>query len=244
MIERYLRRDWSPEQIYGVCVLSGTACVSIERIYQHVWNDKRNQGRLYTHLRSGHRKRRKRYGIRNTRGIIPHRRPISLRPEVVECRKQFGHWEADTMIGKNHQQALVTIVERKSRFTRIQHVRRKTSRLVANACINLLCADKDCVRTITTDNGKEFAEHQRLETDLNTTVYFADPYSAWQRGTNENTNGLIRQYIPKSRPLHTLTTQEIRRIEHKLNNRPRKVLGYKTPNEVFSQQKKLVALRS
>lgn len=244
MIERKLRSQWSPEQIHGECVLTGIDCVSTERIYQHIWEDKRKGGTLHTHLRSGHRLRRKRYGSKNTRGIIPHRRPISSRPRVVDRRQQFGHWEADTMIGKQHKQALVTIVERTTLMTRIKHVPRKTAALVAHACITLLAADKDCVRTITTDNGKEFAEHQHIEHSLQAKVYFADPYSAWQRGTNENINGLIRQFIPKSRSLHTLTPQEVRRIENKLNNRPRKKLGYRTPNQLYSLHKNLVALRS
>lgn len=244
MIEESLRIDQSPEQIVGACRDAGIECVSAERIYQHVWEDKANGGTLYTHLRSGRRKRRKRYASKSSRGIIPHRRPISSRPKAVEGRKQFGHWEGDTMIGKNHKQALVTIVERTTGLVRIQRVTRKTSEAVTQACISLLRDDRQCVRTITTDNGKEFAGHQDIEQGLNARVYFADPYSSWQRGTNENTNGLIRQYIPKSRPLESVTDEEIRWIEDRLNNRPRKRLGFKTPHQVYYQLKRRVALRS
>jgi len=243
-IEEKLKLQWSPEQIVGDCTVHAIACVSIQRIYQHVWNNKRDGGLLHAHLRCGHRKRRKRYGVKNTRGLIPDRRPISTRPAIVDSRKRFGDWEADTMIGKQHKQALVTIVERKSRLTRIGHVARKTAAQVSKACIDLLRPDRQHVRTITTDNGKEFASHQTIEKRLAAKVYFADPYASWQRGTNENTNGLIRQYVPKSRPLNTLTNHEIQFIEDRLNNRPRKCLGFKTPNQVFSNHKRRVALRS
>ncbi len=244
IVEDGLREDRSPEQIVGDCRNATIACVSIERIYQHVWQDKANGGTLYKHLRSGRRQRRKRYGSKSSRGIIPNRKPISSRPKAVEDRKQFGHWESDTMIGKNHKQALVTIVERKTGYVRIQRVTRKTSEAVTQACVELLRKDLACVRTITTDNGKEFAGHLEIEKELQTKVYFADPYSAWQRGTNENTNGLIRQYIPKSRPLESVTDHEIKWIEDRLNNRPRKRLGFKTPNHVYFQNKRRVALRT
>ncbi len=201
-------------------------------------------GTPYKHLRSGRRQRRKRYGRKSSRGLIPNRRPISSRPKAIEQRREFGHWEADTMIGKNHKQALVTIVERKTGYVRIQRVKKKTAQAVTRAFVTLLKKDSACVRTITTDNGKEFAGHLEIGNKLHAKVYFAEPYSAWQRGTNENTNGLIRQYIPKSRPLESVTDQEIRWIEDRLNNRPRKRLGFKTPNEVSSHNKRLVALRT
>lgn len=243
-VTRKLKLQWSPAQIVGHCTVHAIACVSIERIYQYVWEDKRNGGVLYKQLRCGRRIRRKRYGVKSSRGLIPHRRPISTRPAIVDSRKRFGDWEADTMIGKQHKQALVTIVERKSRLTRIAHVEQKTAAHVSKACIDLLRPDSRHVRTITTDNGKEFASHKAIEKGLTAKVYFADPYASWQRGTNENTNGLIRQYVPKSRPLNTLTKDEIRFIEDRLNNRPRKCLGFKTPNQVFSNHKRRVALRS
>jgi IS30 family transposase len=244
IVEEGLRKDRSPEQIVGERRRNKIACVSIERIYQHVWQDKATGGVLYKHLRSGRRQRRKRYGSKSSRGIIPNRKPISSRPKAVEKRRQFGHWEADTMIGKNHKQALVTIVERKTGYLRIRRVERKTAQAVARACVKLLKQDSACVRTITTDNGKEFAGYLEIESELHTKVYFADPYSAWQRGTNENTNGLIRQYIPKSRPLESVTDQEIRWIEDRLNNRPRKRLGFKSPNQVYFHNKRRVALRT
>lgn len=244
IVDAGLKKEHSPEQIVGNCQKAGTRCVSIERIYQYVWTDKANGGELYRYLRSGRRQRRKRYGSKSSRGIIPHRRAISSRPKAVEDRKQFGHWEADTMIGKNHRQAIVTIVERKTGYVRMMRVERKTAQAVTAACVKLLQRDKVCVRTITTDNGKEFAGHQEIEARLKANVYFADPYAAWQRGTNENTNGLIRQYIPKSRPLEYVTDQEIEWIESRLNNRPRKRLGFNTPNQLYSQLKRRVALRT
>ena len=244
MVEAQIRQNRSPEQIAGRCRHERIACVSPERIYQYIWQDKRDGGDLYKHLRSGRRLRRKRYGHTNSRGLIPNRRPISKRPKVVDARTRIGDWEADTMIGKQHQGALVTIVERKSKLTRIGRVVKKTAANVTQMCIQLLKPDRDQVLTITTDNGKEFADHRQLEHRLKARVYFADPYASWQRGTNENTNGLIRQYVPKSRPLYTISDKELEWIEDQLNNRPRKSLGFKTPNEVFYNHKRRVALRS
>lgn len=221
-----LREDWSPEQI------SSHAAISIETVYQRVYADKRAGGLLWQHLRC-QKQRRKRYGKRDRRGIIPNRKSIDERPPIVEDRSRIGDWEADTIIGKNHKQAIVSLVERKSGYTLIRKVKRKTARAVKKATVSLLKPHRDKVKTLTSDNGKEFSEHEQIAKDLDAVFYFAHPYASWERGTNENTNGLIRQYFPKSRDFTTITQQEINHAMKRLNNRPRKRLGFLTPAQVF-----------
>ena len=233
----YLNQKWSPEQI------AQKVGISHETIYRHIYVDKAAGGQLYQQLRC-QKKRRKRYaGGRDRRGQIIGRRPICERPKHIESRIQIGHWEGDTVIGVGHQQAIVTLVERKSGYAILAKVRNKTADLVGRAMIDHLQPVAPLVKTMTFDNGKEFADHQRIDAALNSTVYFADPFASWQRGSNENFNGLLRQYIPKKRPLSTVTDNELKMIEKQLNHRPRKRLGFKTPNEVFMQALKRVALR-
>lgn len=233
----YLQDQWSPEQI------ADEIGISHETIYRHVYADKATGGSLYQQLRC-QKKRKKRYASgRQRRGQIVGRRSISERPQHIEARSQIGHWEGDTVIGAAHKQAIVTLVERKSGYALITKVSNKTSELVSNAIITKMNPLSPLVKTLTFDNGKEFAEHARIDAALQSTTYFADPFASWQRGSNENFNGLLRQYIPKKRPLSTVTEGELRIIESKLNNRPRKRLGFKTPNEVFMQSLNRVALR-
>ena len=237
-VEIYLKSQWSPEQI------ATEVPMSHETIYRHIYADKAFGGTLYRNLRC-QRKRRKRYASgRNRRGQIIGRRPISERPVHIEERRQIGHWEGDTLIGKSHKQAIISLVERKSGYAVLAKVRNKTADLVSNAIIGRLKPIQNAVRTLTYDNGKEFADHATIDKALGSASYFADPYSSWQRGSNENLNGLIRQYIPKSRPLSTVSDAELAKIESLLNNRPRKRLGYKTPQEVFTQSINRVALRA
>ena len=236
--ETYLKSQWSPEQI------AAEVPISHETIYRHVYADKAQGGVLYKHLRC-QKKRRKRYaGGRDRRGQIIGRRPISERPNHVEKRRKIGHWEGDTLIGKGHKQAIVSLVERKSGYAVLAKVKNKTADLVSNAIINRLKPLMRKVSTLTYDNGKEFVDHASIDHALGSISYFADPYSSWQRGSNENLNGLIRQYIPKSRPLSTVSDAELAKIEGLLNNRPRKRLGYKTPHEVFTKSFNPVALRA
>jgi IS30 family transposase len=221
-----LEEDWSPEQI------SNHAAISTETVYQRVYADKRAGGSLWQHLRC-QKQRRKRYGKHDRRGIIANRRTIEDRPPIVEARSRIGDWEADTIIGKNHRQAIVSLVERKSGYTLLRKVKRKTARAVRKAAVSLLKPHRDKVLTLTSDNGKEFSEHEQIATELQTDFYFAHPYASWERGTNENTNGLIRQYFPKSRDFTTITQQEINHAMKRLNSRPRKRLGFLTPAQVF-----------
>lgn len=218
--------QWSPEQI------SGHADISPETVYQRIYADKRAGGLLWKQLRC-QKLRKKRYGKMDRRGMIPNRLSIEDRPSIVETRSRIGDWEADTIIGRQHRQAIVSIVDRKSGYTLIRKVERKTSEAVSQAMVGLLAPHRKQVHTITSDNGREFAGHEEIAKKLDADFYFAHPYSSWERGTNENTNGLIRQYFPKNRDFTTITQQEIDTAMERLNNRPRKRLGYLTPNQVF-----------
>ena len=235
MIEELIRKDFSPEQVSGFLSRTHHPRVSHETIYQHILNDKAKGGTLYRHLRLSHKKRRKRYGSYDHRGQIKGRVSIDERPTIVDARERIGDWEIDTISGKRHKGALLTLVERKTKFTLIRKLEKKQADLVAEAAIDLLNPYKKKVCTITSDNGQEFAHHEYIKEHLKTTVYFAHPYHAWERGLCENTNGLIRQYFPKGMSFETITDEHVHVAMNRLNNRPRKTFGYKTPNEVFFQ---------
>lgn len=230
VVEEQLREDWSPEQISGR-LKKDEIFVSHERIYQYIYADKRSGGSLWKHLRCP-KKYRKRAGGRDRRGKIPNRRSIEERPAIVEERTQLGDWEADLILGKNQQGVVLTLTERKSRFTLLRSLPSKHADPVTQAIIELLQWVAH-LKSITFDNGKEFAGHQEVSLSLNTACYFAHPYASWERGTNENTNGLIRQYLPKSRSLEKVSLEEETRIMDRLNLRPRKCLDFMTPFEVF-----------
>ena len=233
-----LRLQWSPEQV------ASRLPVSHETLYQHVYADKTQGGTLWKNLRCQKQKRKRYASGRDRRGQIPNRRPLSERPAHVEGRKQVGHWECDTVIGANHKQAIVTVVERKSGYAVMTKVSNKTADLVGQAIIKALTPFEARVKTLTYDNGKEFCGHALIDEALNSTGYFARPFASWERGTNENFNGLLRQYVPKKRPMKDINDEEIKMIENRLNNRPRKRLGFRTPAEVFHQSLSRVALRA
>lgn len=238
LAKKLLMDKWSPEQI------ASQVSMSHETIYLKIYADKHSGGSLWQHLRC-QKKRRKRYGSgRERRGQIIDRRPISDRPRRVEFRREIGHWELDTIIGKGQKQAIVSMVERKSGYAVLAKVPRKTADRVSTAIITSLKPIAAIVKTLTYDNGKEFADHSATDKALASVAYFADPYSSWQRGSNENLNGLVRQFIPKSRPLSTVSDEELAMIQDRLNNRPRKRLGYKTPFEVLTNEFHRVALRA
>ncbi|WOE69336.1 IS30 family transposase [Hydrogenimonas thermophila] len=232
-IRKHLQEEWSPEQISGRMKLDGLKPISHETIYRYIYQDKQQGGKLYTFLQHKNRKYHKRSCEYRSRGQIIDRTPIDKRPEIANEKQRVGDWEVDTIIGKNHQQGIVTIVDRKSKFTLMKKVKSKQAVTVTRAMIQLLEPIKDHVHTITSDNGKEFAYHKEVSNRLNAGFYFAKPYQSWQRGLNEHTNGLIRQYFPKKRAFDTISDRQIVEVQNKLNNRPRKVLGYKTPTEVF-----------
>lgn len=229
---RRLAIDHTPEIIAGCCACEGMAMVSTEWIYQLIYRDKKRGGTLWKHLPRRHKQRRKRLNGRSRRGVIPNRVSIHDRPAIVEERSRIGDFEADTIIGKRRTNGVVTLVDRTSRYVRLRRIDRVAAEETAEAMIALLQGHP--VETITADNGKEFALHQRVAHQLKATFYFADPYRASQRGTNEQTNGLVRRYFPKGTDFSILSDAEIERVENKLNNRPRKVLGWKTPWQVYS----------
>lgn len=232
LIDSKIIIDWSPEQISGWLKGEPGILISHERIYQHIWTDKLAGGALYKHLRhSG--KKRKQYGSKDKRGQIRNRISIDDRPIIVSEKTRLGDWEIDTVIGKNHQGALVTIVDRVSKLTLIKKVASKHADVVAEATITLLKPYLDKTLTITADNGKEFAGHEKIKAALDADVYFAHPYSSWERGLNENTNGLIRQYFTKGSSFENITDKDVDEVMKKLNHRPRKTLNYKTPHSVF-----------
>ena len=205
-VEKLIRQEWSPEQVAGRIDMERGVSISHEWIYQYIYADKRSGGDLYRSLRC-QKKRRKRYGTRSRRGIIPNQVSIDERPAIVDAKRRFGDWEGDTVIGKGHRGALVTLVERKAQYTVIRAVRHKTAKIVRKAVKQGLMPHKDRVHTITYDNGREFTDHAGIASDLDTRIYFAHPYASWERGLNENTNGLIRQYFPKHRDLTTVTKE-------------------------------------
>jgi len=233
-----LQLQWSPEQI------ASKLPISHETVYLRVYADKAQGGTLWKNLRCQKQKRKRYAGGRDRRGQIPNRRPLSERPLHIEARRQVGHWECDTVMGANHKGAVVTMVERKSGYAVMAKVSNKTSELVSSAIVDKLQPLAARVKTLTFDNGKEFARHAYIDEKLQSTAYFARPFASWERGSNENLNGLLRQYVPKKRAMSTVTDEEIRMIQNRLNNRPRKRLGFKTPAEVFHQSLKRVALRA
>ena len=233
LIEARIIMDWSPEQISGSLKDKLGILISHERIYQHIWADKRHGGTLYTHLRQSNKKRKKQYGSKDKRGQIRNRVSIDERPAIVAEKTRIGDWEIDTVIGQNHQGALVRIVDRVSKFTLIKRVDSKHAEVVTVATIILLKPYLDKTLTITADNGKEFAGHETIKEQLNADVYFAHPYHSWERGLNENTNGLIRQYFTKGSSFENITDDEVEEVMNKLNHRPRKTLNFKTPHKVF-----------
>jgi IS30 family transposase len=233
LIAEKVSLDFSPEQVSGWLLTEQDIKISHERIYQQVWADKRQGGELYKHLRHSNKKRKKQYGSKDKRGQIRNRVCIEERPEIVGQKTRIGDWEIDTVIGKNHQGALVTIVDRVSKFTLIKKVDSKHAEVVTQATVTLLKPYLDKVLTITADNGKEFAGHESIAEQLNAAVYFAHPYSSWERGLNENTNGLIRQYFTKGSSFENITESQVEDVMQKLNHRPRKTLNYKTPHAAF-----------
>jgi IS30 family transposase len=232
-VERLIREDLSPEQIANRLKLEGGFQISHESIYQHIYAGKREGSDLWRHLRC-QKPRRKRYASgQERRGMIKNRVSIDKRPEIVEQKTRIGDWEGDTVIGKKQQGLLVTLAERKSRYTLVGKLPSKHSEGVKSKVNSLLEPHKHKCHTVTFDNGKEFAEHEAMALELSADIYFAHPYHSWERGLNENSNGLLRQYFPKEMILTDVTDEQVQWAEDRLNHRPRKVLGFRSPYEVF-----------
>lgn len=235
VVERYLRLDWSPEQVAGFLRVEGILSISHESIYVHVWRDKTRGGDLWRHLRQATKKRRKRYGAYDSRGRVAGKRHISERPPEVETRAEVGHWEIDTVMGNEHgRNSVLTIVERATGYTVMGKLARHCAADAVARCIELIARHSGRMRTITADNGTEFHSYAQIEAATDVEFYFATPHHSWERGTNENTNGLIRQYLPKRTSQAHVTQDDCDAIAAKLNSRPRKRLGYKTPEECYA----------
>jgi transposase, IS30 family len=230
-----LRRRWSPEQIAGRLDLEPGLSISHETIYRHVWRDKRAGGSLYTHLRCAQKRRRKGYGHYYSRGRLAGKRHISERPAEVESRHQLGHWEIDTVMGADSKDCILSLVERKTGMLLIGKLANRTAEALNARAIRIISSYRDTFKTITADNGTEFHNYAAIEKRTPAIFYFATPYHSWERGINENTNGLIRQYLPKGRSMAGLTQRQCSEIAHQINTRPRKRLAYKTPLECFNE---------
>jgi transposase, IS30 family len=234
-VQELLREDWSPDQVAGWLGRFHVLEISHETIYRHIWADKATGGTLHQHLRGARKQRRKRYGRYDSRGRLAGKRMITERPPIVETRQELGHWEADTMLGASQAgPCVLSLVERKTGYLLLGQLRQRLSAAVNHRAQQLIAAQPHRVRTITVDNGTEFHEYAQLERATGTRFYFATPHHAWERGTNENTNGLIRQYLPKRQSMAYLTQHECNRIATKLNRRPRKRLNYRTPEECYA----------
>ena len=237
-VETLLRRQWSPEQVAGYLRREGELSISHETIYRHVWGDLRRGGSLHAQMRGARKQRRKRYGRNGSRGRLAGKRHLSERPAAVETRRQAGHWEIDTVMGTTSD-CVVTLVERQSGYLLVGKMRARTTAELNRATFALMCRHPGQFRTITADNGTEFHDYAALEEVTGVPFYFATPHHSWERGTNENTNGLLRQYLPKGTSLASLTQGRCDAIAEILNDRPRKRHAYKTPKTCFS-----VALQS
>jgi transposase, IS30 family len=235
-VDTWIKEDYSPEQVVGVAKKEGINCVSHERIYQYLWKDKKQGGQLFKHLRTQGKTYRKRGAAKDKRGQIIGRIDIDQRPAIVDKKERLGDLEIDLITSSNGN--LLTINDRCTNVCKIVKVNTKEALEVQMAINETLKSWKPFIKTITSDNGKEFANHQQVSDELEIDYYFAKPYHSWERGANENMNGLIRQYLPKKMSFENITAEEIQYVEDKLNNRPRKKFGYQTPNEVFLQKLK------
>ena len=234
-VSALLRRDWSPEQVAGRLRRRRRLKISHETIYRFVRRDRVEGGTLHTHLRHFAKRCRKRYRGADSRGVLPGTRHISERPKGAENRTRFGHWEIDTVIGAGDRHCIVTMVERKSGYALIGKLKARTTAELNRRVIKMIKREASRVRTITADNGTEFHAYVSIEKVTDAMFYFANPYHSWERGTNENTNGLIRQYLPKRTSMASVTQRDCDAIARKINTRPRKRLGYQTPEECYVQ---------
>lgn len=236
-VREKIQLNWSPEQISGRLKLEGLPTVSHETIYAYLAKDKGQGGRLYLHLRWSRRKRRKRFGVPRVRADLVNRKSIEERPAKINDRLRVGDWERDLVFGSSRSTALLTAVDRVSLFTLIRKVSSKSPREIAEVTFSLFGPGKMKCHSLTNDNGFEFRNHESESERLQVPIYFTHPYSSWEKGTNENTNGLIRQYFSPQTNMEKFTDEHAKKIEEALNTRPRKKLGYRTPEESFFERK-------
>jgi IS30 family transposase len=240
--EKLTKEQWSPEQIVGYCNNHKISMVSIERIYQYIRQDKKDSGKLYLQLR--HQLKHRKRPVSGKHEVIKNKKSIDIRPDIVLTNEEFGHYEIDLIIGAEGKGAILTIVERKTKFLLMEKLKGKNAKELAKTMINVMLPYKNCIKTITSDNGTEFAEHQYISQKLNCDFYFAHPYSSWERGLNENTNGLIRQYIPKGTYFEKVSKESIKQYQHKINRRPRLTLDFEEPKNLFFKFVNQIALAS
>lgn len=233
LIFSYLKEKWSPEQIADKLSSQGLYSISFQSIYRVIRLDRKRGGYLFKDLRVIPKRRRKKYRSLDSRGVLPGKRPISERPSYINERKEFGHWEADTVMGKNRHECFFTLVERKSGYNRTVKLKNRTAKNVTRALIEIISAEPELFKTITFDNGTEFHSYKVIEDMFGVLCYFANPHAPWERGCNENFNGLLRQYFPKGTSLHYIGNKRTQFVSEQLNNRPRKRLAFKTPKEVL-----------
>jgi IS30 family transposase len=234
VVRRLIRRDWSPDQISRVLAQRGELSISIETIYKHLRRDKADGGTLYRHLRIVPKYGRKRYGRQDSRGVLPGKRHISERPEEVERRKVVGHWEGDTVMGSDMRHCVLTLVERATGYGVIRKLRARNMAEATKAIKHFMARNWRWIKTITFDNGTEFHNYKALEAYLPIKCYFATPYHSWERGSNENFNGLVRQYLPKGMCMRGVTQEQCNYIANRINTRPRKRYDYKAPKELYA----------
>jgi len=242
VLDQLTRLQSSPRQISGVLKLKHDLLISHETIYKYIWKDKKTEGELYLNLRHRGKKYNKRGLKLAGRGLIPGRVDIEQRPKIVELKLRIGDIEADLIVGAEHKGAILSLVDRHSKYTMLFLLKGKTKEEVTAAIVQTLKKAKRHLHTITYDNGKEFAGHAVIAKKLGVKCYFAKPYHSWERGLNEHTNGLVRQYFPKKTFFDTITAEDVQCVEDILNNRPRKILNFKTPYEVFTDATQKVAL--
>jgi len=235
LVDKLLGRQWSPDQISGHLCDEGILSISHETIYRHVWRDRHNGGQLHRHLRCAVKQRRKRHNSQDSRGRLPGKRHISERPASAETRRRSGHWEIDTVVGANTKDCVVTLVERKTGYAFIGKLADRSMHGMSRRIRMLMRRASTRFRTITADNGTEFHDYASVEAATDVRFYFATPYHSWERGTNENFNGLLRQYLPKRTSMAHVTQERCDAIAKQLNSRPRKRLGYRTPQECFNE---------
>lgn len=232
-IDKWIKEEqWSPEQIKGYCKCNEVDMVSIERIYQYIRQDRAKGGNLYKHLR--HQLKHRKRPVSGKHEIIKNKVSIDQRPDLINNKERFGDWEIDLIVGKNNKGAMVTIVERTTAMIMIKKLEKgKNAEALANTVIDMLLPYKNAVKSITSDNGSEFSQHQKIAKKLQTEFYFAHPYASWERGLSEYSNKLIRQYIPKQSEFNNFDEEFIKQVQHKINRRPRKNLKFKSPKELF-----------
>ncbi len=233
LITQLLHQYLSPEQVSGYLDKHHDIRLSHETIYRFIYRDPTRKAKLKPFLRQGGKHRRRRYGSGARASSIPNRVSITERPKEVEQKSRLGDWECDTVIGQDRKSVLVTVVDRASLYTVCSRVLSRSATVVCAAIIRLLRPFKDRVKTLTFDNGTEFVRHEAIAHGLEATTYFAHPYASWERGINENTNGLLRQFFPKRTDFRTVSWQQVKKAVGHLNNRPRKTRGYQTPNQLF-----------